>query len=277
MRCGMRFSRCIGLDGMAAMRKALVGVLLCLGLVAGCNGEPTYQGVSLIVYNYTPWNLESVQLRDAHGGVAGSMAIRAGGGEGRVACCYAFRGTDFTVTWSGGDAVLMRKHMFDGKYADVLFQKESALHFPATEVPEGEGTPILELHIYPDDHMELALSRKLLGQVRIPIVDTVRWLYGNHRDELVGYKSIHELADVLPKVVKQAWTNYRIEESGDMRAYMYLYFTVASDFYKDAEIAGILKDPNRNPGDFGKAVGALPEEKLAQLKASGTPPGDKDL
>jgi len=273
----MRFSRCIGLDGMAEMRKALVGVLLCLGLVAGCKAEPTYQGVSVVTYNYTPWDLTSVRIADAFGGVAGSGMIRSGGGEGSVSCCYTLKGTDFTVKWKGGDADLMRKHMFDGKFDEVIFAKETTVHLPSQDAPPGDGPVILELHIYPDDHMELALSRKLLGQVRIPIVDTVRWLYGNHRDELVGYKSIHELADVLPKVVKQAWTNYRIEESGDMRAYMYLYFTVASDFYKDAEIAGILKDPNRNPGDFGKAVGALPEEKLAQLKASGTPPGDKDL
>lgn len=259
------------------MRKGLIGMLMWLGLLAGCNGEPTYQGVSLIVYNYTPWNLESVRLRDAQGGVAGSIAIPAGGGEGRVACCYTFKGTDFTVTWSGGDAVLMRKHMFDGKYDEMIFKKETSLHFPPTKVPDGDGTPILELHIYPDEHMELALSRQLLGQVRIPIIDTLKWLYENHKDELVGYQTINELGDVLPKVVKHAWTQYRIEDAADMRAYMLLYFTVASDFDQDAQISAVLKDPNRKPGDFSKAVSALSKEKLAQLKASGTPPGDKNV
>ncbi|SEJ83928.1 DUF3304 domain-containing protein [Achromobacter sp. NFACC18-2] len=259
------------------MRKGLIGVLLWLGLLAGCNGEPTYHGVSFITYNYTPWNLESVQLRDASGNTAGSGAIPAGGGEGRVACCYTLSGTNFTVTWSGGDAALMRKHMFDGKYEDVIFKKETALQFSPAKVPEGEGSLILELHIYPDEHMELALSRKLLGQVRIPIVDTLRWLYENHRDQLAGYKNIHELADVLPKVAKQGWVQYRIEDAEDMRAYMYLYFTVASNFDKDAQLAAILKDPNRTPGAFGRAVASLSKEKLAQLKASGSPPGDKNV
>lgn len=49
------------------MRKGLIGVLIWLGLLAGCNGEPTYQGVSFVAYNYTPWELSSVRLVDASG------------------------------------------------------------------------------------------------------------------------------------------------------------------------------------------------------------------
>ncbi|MNW17501.1 hypothetical protein D3C71_2167110 [compost metagenome] len=70
---------------------------------------------------------------------------------------------------------------------------------------------------------------------------------------------------------------YRIEDAEDMRGYMYLYFIVASDFDQNAEISAILKDPNRKPGDFGRAVAALPEEKIAEIKASGKPPGEKNV
>jgi hypothetical protein len=259
------------------MRKGLIGVLVWLGLLAGCNGEPTYSGVSFIAYNYTPWNLESVQISDASGGFAGSGAIPAGGGEGRVACCYTLKGTEFTVKWTGGDADLLRKHLFDGRYEEMIFKKETKVHSPALDTPEGDGPLILELHIYPDEHMELALSRKLLGQVRLPIVDTVRWLYTNYRGELDNYKDAYELGDVLPKVAKQAWMRYRIEDAEDMRGYMYLYFTVASDFEKDAEISAALEDKNRKPGDFGKMVSSLSAEKIAQMKAAGTPPGDKNV
>jgi len=133
------------------------------------------------------------------------------------------------------------------------------------------------LHIYPDEHMELALSRKLEGQARIPIVETTHWLYEKYRNELVGYEQAYELRDVLAKVTKQAWIQYGIEDVGDMRGYMYLYFIVASDFDKNVEVAKILKDPNRNPGDFGRAVAALSEEKIARIKASGKPPGEKNV
>lgn len=259
------------------MRKGLIGALILLGLLAGCDGKPTYSGVSFITYNYTPWNLAPVSLSDSAGNVAGSSSLAAGGGAGRVSCCYTFSGTDFTVTWSGADPDLIRKHMFDGKLDEVMFEKETSVHFPATEMPDGDGMPILELHIYPDEHMELALTRNLAGDARIPIVDTVRWLYRKYGDELVGYEDAYELGDVLAKVTKQAWMRYRIEDAGDMRAYMYLYFMVASDFEKGAEIAAMLKAPNRKPGDFGRAVAALSKDKIAQMKATGAPPGDKNV
>lgn len=262
---------------MAAMRKALVGVLLCLGLVAGCKAEPTYQGVSVVTYNYTPWDLELVQIVDASGGVAATGMVPSGGGEGSVSCCYTLKGTEFVVKWKGGDADLMRKHMYDGKFDEVMFNKEAKMHFPATDVPKGDGPVILELHIYPDEHMELALSRDLFGRVRIPIVDTTRWLYKNHHDALGDYRNIHEVGNVLAKVAKQAWTRYRIENAEDMRGYMYLYFVVASDFDTDPEITALLKDPNRKPGDFGRAVFKLSKDRLAQIKAAGTAPGDKNV
>ncbi|WP_238531893.1 hypothetical protein [Achromobacter arsenitoxydans] len=262
---------------MVAMRRALVGGLLWFGLLASCNGEPTYSGVSFVTYNYTPWNLEPVRLSDASGSVASSSTLAAGGGEGRISCCYTFRGTDFTVKWSGGDPDLLRKHLFDDKFEEVMFKKEAAVHFPAAKVPEGDGTLILELHIYPDEHMELALSRKLAGQVRIPIVDTSRWLYAKYRDELVRYDNAGQLANDVAKVTQKAWVQYRIEDAEDMRAYMYLYFVVASDFDKDAGLFALLKDTSRKPGDFGRAVFKLSEDRLAQIKAAGTAPGDKNV
>ncbi|MNL89855.1 hypothetical protein D3C87_2204430 [compost metagenome] len=57
---------------------------------------------------------------------------------------------------------------------------------------------------------------------------------------------------------------------------MYLYFVVASDFDKDAEIAALLNDANRKPGDFGRAVSALSKEKIEHMKENGAPPGDKN-
>jgi len=259
------------------VRKRLIGMLIGLGLLAGCNAEPTYSGVSFITYNYTPWELASVRLIDASGASAGTAAVPPGGGEGSVSCCYTLKGTDFTVQWRGGDVDVMRQHLFDGKLDEVMFKKATKVHFPAAPAPAGDGPLILELHIYPDEHMELALSRKLFGQVRIPIIDTTRWLYATHRDALNDYRNIHEVGIVLGKVAKHAWMQYRIEDAEDMRGYMYLYFVVASDFDKDAEIAALLNDADRKPGDFGRAVAALSKEKVDQIKETGAPPGDKNV
>ena len=258
------------------MRKSLIVLLLWLGMLVGCNGEPSYGGLSFITYNYTPWDLDWIRITDREGNFAATGSIGAGGGEGSVSCCYRLKGTDFKVEWTGVDGEEAIKHMFDGKYDEVVFKKETPVHFPPSAIPAGDGPLYLELHIYPDEHMEIALSRKLLGQVRIPIVDATRWLYSQHRDVLQNYRDSSEVRRVVAKVAKTAWIKYRIEDKQDMRQYMYLYFTVASNFDADPEIAAVLAKPERKPGDFAKAVESMSEEKIARLKATGTAPGDKN-
>ncbi len=258
------------------MRKSLIVLLLWLGMLVGCNGEPSYGGLSFITYNYTPWDLDRIQITDSEGNSAATGSISVGGGEGSVSCCYKLKGSDFKVQWTGMDGEEAIKHMYDGKFDELIFNKETSVHFPPSAIPPGDGPLYLELHIYPDEHMEIALSRKLLGQVRIPIVDTTRWLYTQHRDALQDYRDIYEVLRVLAKVAKTAWIKYRIEDKQDMRQYMSLYFTVASNFDTDPEIAAVLAKAGRKPGDFAKAVESMSEEKIAKLKATGTAPGDKN-
>ncbi|MDX3986550.1 MAG: hypothetical protein QHC88_14950 [Achromobacter sp.] len=259
------------------MRKGLIAALLWLGMLAGCNSEPVYQGVSFIAYNYTQWNIRSISVKDKGEGVASTMQVSPGGGEGSVTCCFTLKGTDFTVDWRGVDAELLRKHLHDGKADSLYFDRQGAIKFPAAEIPAGEGPLYLELHIYPDEHMELALSRKLLGQTRIPIVDTVDWLWREHRASLGAYRSDAELLRATAKALQPAWKKYRIEDKQDLRQYMLLYFTVASNFDSDPQVKAILDKPGRAPGDFARDVSALPPAKLEQIKAMGTPAGDKHV
>ena len=78
-------------------------------------------------------------------------------------------------------------------------------------------------------------------------------------------------------MLQSAWKKYRIEDKQDLRQYMLLYFTVASNFDSDPQVKAILEKPGRAPGDFGRAVAALPVATLEQIKATGTPPGDKNV
>ncbi len=250
------------------MSKRLMALIAPV-LLAGCTAEPAYQGVSLIAYNYTPWDVAYIQITDASGGRAGTGSIRPGGGEGSVTCCYTLKGTSFKVRWRVADGDALRKHMYDGKFEEMFIDKETTVNFPSTAIPPGHDPLNLELHIYPDEHMEMALSRKLLGQTRIPIVETTRWLYRTHPDALKEYEDISDLYKPLVKVAKTAWIKYRIEDEQDMRQYMYLYFTVSPSFDADSEIAAILARPGRQPGDFARAMKTLPEEKIARLRAPG--------
>ncbi|MBO9327615.1 DUF3304 domain-containing protein [Achromobacter xylosoxidans] len=258
------------------MRKSLVFILIWLGLLAGCNGEPTYQGVTLVAFNYTPWDLDSVQLTDGDGRSASSGAIGVGGGEGSGTCCYTLKGTEFVVKWSGTDGEEAIKHLYDGKLDEVVFRKETKVHFPSAKIPSGDGPLYLELHIYPDEHMEIALSRKLLGQTRLPLVAVTDWLYSKHRDALQGYRDGYEVLRTVGKVAKTAWIKYRIEEKRDMEQYMLLHFTVSPNFDRDPVVAAILAKSDRRPGDFANAVEAMSGEDIARLKATGAASGEKN-
>ncbi len=258
------------------MRKSLGFILLWLGMLAGCNGEPVYKGLSVVTYNYTPWDLDWIQIRDVDGRKASSGAIGSGGGEGSVTCCYTLKGTDFTVEWSGVDGEEAIKHLTDGKMDELVFKKNTEVHFSPAEIPKGDGPVYLELHIYPDEHMEMALSRTLIGQTRIAIADTADWLYEKHRDAFEDYRDIYEVIRVLGKVTKTAWTRYRIEEKQDLQQYMLFYFTVSSSFDADPEIAKTLSAPGRKPGEFAQVMMALPKEKVERLRKTGTPPRGKN-
>ncbi|HEY9273804.1 hypothetical protein [Achromobacter sp.] len=258
------------------MRKGLIIVLMWLGLLAGCNGEPTYQGVTLVAFNYTPWDLDTIQLTDNAGRSASSGAVGVGGGEGSGTCCYTLKGTDFVVKWSGADGEEAIKHLYDGKLDEVVFHKETKVHFPAAELPSGDGPLYMELHIYPDEHMEIALSRKLLGQTRLPLVAVTDWLYAAHRDALQGYRDGYAVLRAVGKVARTAWTEYRIEDKRDMQQYMLLYFTVSPNFDRDPKIAAMLAKSGRQPGDFAKAVEAMPEGEIARLRAAEKASGEKN-
>ena len=84
-----------------------------------------------------------------------------------------------------------------------------------------------------------------------------------------------ELTRVIARVTKKSWGQYRIENASDMREYMKMYFTVASDFDQDPAIHALLQKADRQPGEFARAMESLPAERISALKQAGTPPGAK--
>lgn len=258
------------------MRMVRMAGLMWIALLAGCNGEPVYKGVGFIAYNYTQYDIDWVRLSDSDGGRAATSQVSVGAGGGSVSCCYTLRGTDLKAEWRAVDSEVLRNHLDDKDVDKHFFVRKKDVSFPATESPDGDGPLYLEMHIYPDEHVEVALSRKLMNN-RLPIVDTARWMWREHRPALQDFRDGVELMRVMARVTRTSWGKYGIEDAADMRQYMRLYFTVASDFDKDPEIAAVLQRQDRQPGEFARAVEALSAQRIAGLKASGTPPGDKNV
>ena len=271
----MRRDRDNAISFGASMRRVLIAVLMSLGLLAGCEGEPVYRGVSFIAYNYTQYDIDWVRLSDSDGGRAATSQVSVGAGGGSVSCCYTLRGTDLKAEWRAVDSEVLRNHLYDKDVDKHFFVRKRDVSFPATVPPEGDGPLYLEMHVYPDEHVEIALSRKLMNG-RLPIVDTARWLWREHRPALQDFRDGVELTRVIARVTKTSWGKYRIEDGEDMRQYMKMYFTVASDFDKDPAIAAVLNKKDRQPGEFASAMETLSAERLTELKRTGLPPGEKN-
>lgn len=252
------------------MRKIAMLALMSVGLLAGCDRQPSYSG-GFVAFNYTPFDIDWVSLTDKAGRRAVTMQLSVGGGEGSVSCCYALKGTEFTAKWRASDPKILGKHLYDENTEQYFFTHEATVHFPPTKIPPGGGPLYLELHIYPDEHAEMAISRKLLGDTRLPIVETTKWLWCEHKKEL-GYQDIVDLLNALAHVTKTSWGEYRIEDAADMRAYMKMYFTVASNFDQDPAINAVLEKKDRRPGEFARAIESLSPERVASLKQSGSVP-----
>ena len=127
--------------------------LLGLLLLGACNSEDT-RSFTLVGYNYTE---RPIYTFSVNGG--GGSNIFVGGGGASFSCC-----TDITV----GQPVEI-KWLYDTTEKQYLAglreeKRSTTVIVPPPTVPEAE---YLEVHFYPDHHVELALV-KFPGDRRIP-------------------------------------------------------------------------------------------------------------
>ncbi|MDN8012042.1 DUF3304 domain-containing protein [Burkholderia multivorans] len=159
--------------------------------IAACSkSEPTYVAVSTEALNYLPYNLVRFTITDQYGNKArGGGDLEPGAGESSIACCYSLKGANFKVQWTYYDAD-------DWRPGDQVKkqQAEANASLTPTNVPDSIGSRILEIHFYPDHHVELAFPGEMLGSTRLPIVDVSRELtkrYGKQLDEKYGDNDVH--------------------------------------------------------------------------------------
>jgi len=264
---------------MIRRRLAIAGLLLPLILVAGCDvfsSTPTYGGLSVAGFNYTPYNLDRFVVRDAYGNTAGGGGdLMPGSGEGSLSCCYKLKGTEFTVEWIVYDADEAIKAIA-AKQPIQDIHKTAHVHLAPTKLAGGAGERVLGLHFYPDDHVEFEFRNDLRG-TRILYVNVWGWLRRNHLnlinpngDDLgVAFRRTARLAAA-------GWVKYHFTDARDLQ--QYVYFTLLNpQFDTHPAIEKILAETRGKPGAFGTAMEQLPTavvDELKRTKAQDTKQGD---
>jgi hypothetical protein len=243
-------------------------VLAVLTFIAGCDAfssEPTYGGLSIEGFNYTPYNLDRFVITDKYGNRAsGGGDLMPGSGEGRLSCCYKLKGTDFTVDWYVYDADLAIKAL-DAQQPIQNIHKISQVHLPPTKVAGGAGERILGLHFYPDDHIEFEFRSDLSG-TRIFYSDVWDWLRKTHgkllnqnnEDDSVVFRRTARLA-------ADGWLKYRLADTSDLKQYVY-FKLLNPKFDQHPAVQRILADSKDHPGAFAVAMERLSARRIGELK-----------
>ena len=242
-------------------------LLLSLTLISGCDAfssEPTYGGLSVGGFNYTPYNLSRFVIYDKYGNTAGGGGdLMPGSGQGSLSCCYKLKGTDFTVKWDVYDADEAIKDL----YAPIRkIHKVTEVHLPPTKLEGGAGTRILGLHFYPDDHIEFEFRNDLRG-TRIEYDEIWGWLDRTYGKQL-NPEGLHDsvVFRQTARVAAGGWTKYRLTDKRDLRWYVYYAMLVNPKFDEHPAVQNILARTKDKPGEFGAAMEQLPAPIVDELK-----------
>ncbi|MBI0331126.1 hypothetical protein [Burkholderia plantarii] len=246
----------------AALRFAAAG-LLFVSIAACSKSVPVYTSISTEALNYLPYNLTRFTITDQFGNKArGGGDLEPGAGEGSIACCYLLKGNDFKVQWTYYDADDWRP----GEQVKKQ-QAETDVSLPPTKEPDSIGSRILEVHFYPDRHVELVFPGKMLGSTRLPIVEVSRDLTERYGKRL--YRKYEDndaqLHRRISRTVAEAWIKYRFTDLSDLEQYAYYALLVSPRFDAHPAVQKLIQSSKGKPGAFAKAAATLSPAVMAEL------------
>jgi hypothetical protein len=259
---------------ISPMKRRILLLFVAAIAVAGCDAfssEPTYSGLSVEGFNYTPYNLDEFVIRDKFGNTAsGGGDLMPGAGEGSLSCCYKLKGTDFTVEWDVYDADIAMTHPYD-PIKEIHYT--SHVHLPPTKVDGGAGDLVLGLHFYPDSHVEFEFRNDLSG-TRIEYADVWDWLAKNHKQLIDPESDIDAVVfRRSARIAAAGWLKYRFVNTEDLEQYCYFHL-LSPKFDENPAVQRILAETKGKPGAFGAAMRNLPDATVQEIRSGRTHDAD---
>ena len=243
--------------------RGAVAAALLLSFSACGKSDPVYSAISTMGRNYLPYNMNGFTITDAYGNKASGGGDDPPGGGGGVACCYKLMGTEFTVKWDYYDADQWHKG------SEEMFRAEAKVSMPAIAVPDKVGTRILELHFYPDRHVEFQFPGGLLDEPRVPTIAVAKWMtrFQPQLDSRYDERDDQQLRRIA-RVVATAWLRYRMVDQDDLKQFVYFTLLVNKNFDSHPDIQKIVQIARDKPGQFAKAMQALPRSTVNDLNSN---------
>lgn len=162
------------------------------------------------------------------------------GGEGSLSCCEVLKGHRVKVTWSYSHMTV--QDYVEGKPEQI---KEAWVEMPPiSDLPTGsKKMRIFEVHVFPDEHVELALTEEIFGRVRFPQYEAVRQLLQD--SEIDGWRQNFEnnkqsFHRVLYGIAGVAYRKYSITNIDDLEQYIKMALRVSPTFDTHPIISPLL-------------------------------------
>lgn len=248
-----------------SLRGLAIGTMIPFALSTCGKSEPSYESISTVGRNYLPYNLAGFTITDQFGhSASGGGDLEPGAGGGKLSCCYALKGTQFKVEWQYYD--VDQWHRGDKR----KFDAEATATLAPTKEPDEIGDRILEVHFYPDRHVELRFPAGITDSARLPMVDVIRALLNKHGEALADrYENPYGETDRrIARVVAQAWLKYRLTDERDLEQYACFALLVNPAFDADPLVQSIIQTNKGTPGALAAKLDTLPPAILNALKSN---------
>nr|WP_297351362.1 hypothetical protein [uncultured Caldimonas sp.] len=236
---------------------AKIAAVLVVALAAtSCSDvtEPTYKNTTSITLNYTPLNIVNVVVSDKYGNKLFGSDPGPGGGEGAFNCCYSLKGREMQISWQTYDRATYPK--MEAKTATASVAEENS----------SSKKKYLHIHIFPDDHVELVHSSKMLGVSKIDFFEIDRQLMMLPEFQ---NKNPSEFMFISAQVIGDAWKKYKFTETSDLVEYVYTALAVHPRFDEHPAIAQNIRDSQGKPGAFAASMKKLDAVTMKDLKSNG--------
>lgn len=251
------------------------GLVFLALILTACDRAPVYSGLYVTGFDYTHRQIGNIVVEDEFGNRFGTGSP---GGEGSLSCCQVVKGSHVKVTWSYSHKSV--QEYADGKPEET---KEARVQMPPiSDIPKGKGTMrILEIHIFPDEHVELVITEEMFGRNRFPNFEVGQKLMldEDFKQWIALYKEhTRSFFPVLDFVLGSAYKKYRMTDQRDLEVYAMMAFKVSPTFDQHPLVVPLIDQAKDQPGKFADLIGQLSDAQLREIRSANPaqPPNPKE-
>ncbi|MDY7579731.1 hypothetical protein RGU70_15560 [Herbaspirillum sp. RTI4] len=253
---------------------AVAGALLvCLTLVSctPTSSVPRYTDLSVIGFNYTPYNLFRFKITDQYGNTLnGGNDLMPGTSDIGNNCCHTLQGTEFNIEYQLYDVdAALKQNEAEEPMTTVI--QHATVSLPATNISEIDkllGRNVFGVFFYPDNFVQFKFNKHIVDAPRIVYGAIYSALDMRYHDKInPEQENDATIFRDTTQIAAAGWSKYRLLREDDLEQYVYFGMLFNPRFDEHPVMRRLLEDSRDKPGYFAENSKDLPPNLLAALKS----------